>query len=306
MDPALGQPVVDERSTHGFGAELMQFEADVAQYDPVTITGLSTRGGPVSDVRTVGAPSGIRWLRADEMTVCCGAGTPMAEIDEALAAVGQTVAIAPSGSVGGALAVGRGGVRQLGYGPPRDAVLQIVYVSAAGRLVKAGGPTVKNVSGFDLCRLLVGSCGTLGFMAEVILRTRPRATFEQWYRSRRDPWQLLEQLYRPTSILWDGDATWVLLEGDRRDVDGQVLGTGLVAADPPEVPTGGRASLAPDALARLEGRFLAQIGVGIVHLDEPTPQRSIDPVVEHLNRRLKALFDPTGRLNPGRSVLHGR
>ena len=80
------------------------------------------------------------------------------------------------------MAVGRSGLRRLGYGPVRDALLQARYVSAAGELVKAGGPTVKNVSGFDLCRLLVGSRGTLGFIGDVILRTRPRARFEQWFR----------------------------------------------------------------------------------------------------------------------------
>ena len=51
---------------------------------PVTIAGLGSRGGPVPDVRCVHAPSGIDWLRADEMTVCCGAGTMVAELDDAL------------------------------------------------------------------------------------------------------------------------------------------------------------------------------------------------------------------------------
>ena len=105
----------------------------------------------------------------------CGAGTTVAEVELALAAHGQRVAIPPGGTVGGALAVGRSSIRRLGDGPVRDAVLQVRYVSAAGEVVKAGGPTVKNVSGFDLCRLLVGSHGTLGFIGDVILRTRPRA-----------------------------------------------------------------------------------------------------------------------------------
>jgi FAD/FMN-containing dehydrogenase len=56
------------------------------------------------------------------------------------------------GTIGGALAVGHSGIRRLGWGPVRDTVLQVRYVSAAGEVVKAGGPTVKNVSGFDLCR----------------------------------------------------------------------------------------------------------------------------------------------------------
>jgi hypothetical protein len=95
--------------------------------------------------------------------------------------------------------------------------------------------------------LLVGSRGTLGFLGEVILRTRPRARFEQWYTAPSDdPWSLVERLYRPTSVLWDGTTTWVLLEGDRRDVEEQAASNGLTAADAPvDLPTGGRWSVPP-------------------------------------------------------------
>ena len=137
--------------------DLTRFAEEVGDAGEVTITGAATRGGPVAGVRVVRAPTGIDWLRGDEMTVCCGAGTLVAELDEALAGVGQAVAIQPSGTVGGALATGRSGLRRLGYGPVRDTLLQARYVSSSGDVVKAGGPTVKNVSGFDLCRLLVGS-----------------------------------------------------------------------------------------------------------------------------------------------------
>ena len=158
----------------------------------------------------------------------------------------SAVAIPPAGTVGGALAVGRSGIRRLGYGPVRDAVLQARYVSAAGEVVKAGGPTVKNVSGFDLCRLLVGSRGTLGFLGDVILRTRPRAPLRAVVPRRRSiRSRSLGRLYRPTSVLWDGTTTWVLLEGDERDVEAQVAPLGLQPADgPPPLPTGGRWSIA--------------------------------------------------------------
>jgi NAD dependent epimerase/dehydratase family enzyme len=71
-------------------------------------------------------------------------------------------------TVGGVLAVGESGIRRLRYGPVRDTVLEVRFVNAAGKVVKAGGPVVKNVTGYDLCRLLVGSVGTLGFLAEVV------------------------------------------------------------------------------------------------------------------------------------------
>ena len=194
------------------------FADEVGSDDPVTITGLGSRGGPVPAVRAVSAPSGIDWIQPAEMTIGCGAGTPVDEVDAALAEHGQCVAIPSSGTIGGALAVGRSGVRRLGWGPMRDTVLQARYVSAAGEVVKAGGPTVKNVSGFDLCRLLVGSHGTLGFLADVILRTRPLPVGERWFTSERDPWELLGDLYRPTSVLWNGRTTWVLLDGHADDL----------------------------------------------------------------------------------------
>lgn len=284
--------------------DLTSFADEVGVTDPVTISGCATRGGPVAGVRTVAAPAGVDQVQPAEMTVRCGAGTTMAELDDALASHGQAVAIPPTGTVGGALAVGRSGMRRLGYGPVRDTLLQARYVSAAGAVVKAGGPTVKNVSGFDLCRLLVGSHGTLGFIGEVILRTRPRARYEQWFSGPIDPEELAARLYRPTTILWDGATTWVLLEGDQRDVDAQVAPLALdVAAGPPERPTGGRRSIPPGEFRSLTGRFVVEIGVGVVHHAEPAPPGPVDPSIAALHRRIKVNFDPAGRLNPGVDVL---
>jgi FAD/FMN-containing dehydrogenase len=287
--------------------DLSEFAEEVGVDDPVTIAGLATRGGPVDGVRTVMAPAGIEAFTPDEMTVRCGAGTPMEELDDALARHGQAVAIPPTGTVGGALAVGRSGLRRLGYGPVRDTLLQARYASAAGEIVTAGGPTVKNVSGFDLCRLLVGSWGTLGFLGEVLLRTRPLSSFEQWFTSDTDPDELLRHLYRPSSVLWDGTRSWVLLEGHRDDVLAQAADHGLAPADPPaQLPKGGRWSMRPAELASLVdsgGRFVAEMGVGVVHHELPAPDRTVDPVVVELHRRIKARFDPTGRLNPGLDVL---
>lgn len=286
--------------------DLTAFADEIGADGPVTIAGLSTRGGPVDGVRTVMAPGGIVAFTPDEMTIRCGAGTPMEELDEALSSAGQTVAIPPSGTVGGALAVGRSGIRRLGQGPVRDALLQARYVSAAGEIVKAGGPTVKNVSGFDLCRLLVGSHGTLGFLGEVILRTRPVAAYEQWFISSAPPEELLRDLYRPTSILWDGQRCWVLLDGHRTDVLAQADAFDLQPADPPaDIPSGGRWSIAPGEIKTVagSGRFIAEVGVGIVHHEQPAPRRRVDPVVADLHHRIKMRFDPTGRLNPDVDVL---
>lgn len=285
--------------------DLTAFAADVGVAGPVAVVGLGTRGGPPASVRTVSAPSGIDWFQPDEMTVCCGAGMPVDELSAALADHRQTVALPPGGTVGGALAVGHGALLALGHGPVRDALLQARYVSAVGETVTAGGPTVKNVSGFDVCRLLVGSHGSLGLLGEVILRTRPMPAAAGWYAGPLDPFSVMPRLYRPAAVLWDGTTTWARLEGHPRDLADQALATGLREVDgPPALPDGGRCSIAPSELATLPGRgvrFVAEIGVGVVHLDGPVPdswRASIDPAIRALERRIKTAFDPSDRFGP--------
>src|SRR5438309_4583185 len=207
--------------------DLKGFAAEVGGEGAVTVVGGRTQwdvGGSVdTSVREVQAPSGIVEFEPAEMTVRCGAGTTVAELDAVLGEHGQCVALSgdDGATVGGVLAVGHSGIRRLRQGPVRDVLLEARYVSAGGRLIKAGGPTVKNVSGFDLCRLLVGSLGTLGFLGEVVLRCRPLPATSRWLAGETDPFELFRRLTQPSSILWDGTKTWVLLEGHPADVDDQ-------------------------------------------------------------------------------------
>jgi FAD/FMN-containing dehydrogenase len=286
--------------------DLTAFVDEVGATGEVTVSGLGTRGGPVTGVRGVRAPSGIDWIQADEMTVSCGAATPITELAAALAEVGQRTVLPDGGTVGGALAHGRSGVRRLGDGPMRDALLQTRYVGADGSLVKAGGPTVKNVSGFDVCRLLVGSVGTLGFMGDVILRTRPIAQHSQWFWARTDdPSAMLQRLHRPVSLLWNGESVWALLEGHERDVAEQAAATSLLACDgPPSLPACRRAVAPSEQVAigrRLgAGRFVAEVGVGVMHTEfDVVTVPPTSSAVRALSSRVKRQFDPHGRLNPG-------
>ena len=288
---------------------------DLSGDDPVVCVGGRTQwevgGTPVDGVREVRAPSGIVEYEPAEMVVRAKAGTTVAELDAALAECGQMVPLDPAdpmrATIGGVLAVGHSGLRRLRYGPVRDTLLEARYLSSDGRAVKAGGPVVKNVTGFDLCRLLVGSLGTLGFLEEVVLRAQPRPQVAQWLRNgEADPFGVRAALFRPSSILWDGRTTHVLLEGSAADVAAEraaLPGRGWAEVDgPPTVPRH-RRSLRPSALRELSGSFIAEVGVGTVHVDERPAAAEADPSTLALHRRIKETFDPAGRLNPGRSVL---
>jgi len=284
------------------------FAASVGTTDPVTIEGAGSRGGAVPEVRVVTAPSGIVRVDAPEMVVECGAATPMDDVHEALAEVGQTVSIPSGGTIGGALSVGRSDVTRLGHGPMRDVLLQTRFVAASGKVTKAGGPTVKNVSGFDLCRLLVGSRGTLGFLGDVIVRTRPLPPSSRWFTTSGDPFELLESIYRPVAVLWDGSTTWVRLDGDERDVRATAVANTLhETGGPPQLPGPHRWSLAPTELRDLRNAdpapFVAEVGVGVVHSSAPQPPVAVDPAVRRLHERIKIQFDPAARLNPGLDPL---
>jgi glycolate oxidase FAD binding subunit len=309
---------------------LAAFAAEVGTTGPVRVAGGRTQwavgGVAPPGVREVTAPAGVVAHEPAEMVVRVRAGTPLEELRTALRAGGQDVALEADdpdrATVGGILAVGHSGCRRLGRGPVRDAVLEVTAVSAAGEVVRAGAPLVKNVTGFDLCRLLVGSLGTLALLGEVVLRCIPVPDVELWWVGEgADPFAIAAALYRPLSVLWDGTRTWVGLAGFAADVTAQagaVLGPGFQPVDgPPPRPGPHRCSRPPKTLRDLPreagpagagGGWLAEIGVGVVHASPEVavrlaPRRVTDPTVRRLHEALKAQFDPEARLNPGRRVL---
>jgi glycolate oxidase FAD binding subunit len=292
-------------------AVLEKFAKAVGVEGAVSIAGSRTRwnsgGALASDARVLAAPAGIVEHQPDEMTVRVRAGTSVAELHDALAAAKQRTAVPErGGTVGGALAVGENDLHVLRRGRVRDALLQLRYVSSDGRLITAGGPTVKNVTGFDLPRLMVGSLGTLGLFAEVVLRTKPIGEADQWFAADgADPFAAFRALYRPSAVLWNGERTWVHLEGHAGDVARalsslKAVGSFEPVEGPPALPPH-RWSLRPSQLQTIAdlatGPFVASIGVGLVHATEPQAEA---PRASAVARRVKELFDPTGRLNPGR------
>lgn len=295
---------------------LRAFAEDVGDAGPVAVEGARTRwhlGGELAaGTRILRAPSGIVEHRPEEMTVRVRAGTAVDDLHRELAAFGQRTALARrGGTVGGALAAGENDLCVLGRGRVRDAVLQVRYVSAEGRVVTGGGPTVKNVTGYDLPRLLVGSLGTLGLVGEVVLRTNPVPAVSRWLRAAdADPFAAFDALFRPSAVLWDGATTWVEVEGHAPDVDAErrALTTGAWAEcdGPPPLPAH-RWSLRPRDLRTLDagrvGPFVASVGVGTVFASRPPPARAVPRALAELAARAKRAFDPTGRLSPGRATV---
>lgn len=316
----------------------------IAAADGVSVVGAGTQrdvGGAVTGATEVRAPAGILGYEPADMTVTVLAGTPVGVLDAALAEQGQECPLdprAPNATVGGVLACGLSGPRRLRLGPVRDRVLEVRFLTGDGRVVRGGGPTVKNVTGYDLPRLLVGSLGTLGVIVQVTLRTQPRPECSSWAVSDVGPDDLRDRLFRPTCLAWDGHRTHVLLEGHPDDIATQQAQALLEPAKgPPRWPAEphrGRASVRPGAVTavarRLESTgcaWLAEGGVGTIHIGAETEASlaaaraaveaesgwllreagapNLDPFGLPLPnlavmRRVKDAFDPTGKLNPGR------
>lgn len=313
------------------GVDLSTFAESVGTVDngPVWIVGQQTRVSAPTHLRQVSAPVGIIEFQPDEMTVVCGAGTLIEELQSELKKVGQYVNLprgkTGSGTVGGALAEGRSDFYRLGRGPVRDTLLQLRYVNHDGQVVTAGGPTVKNVSGFDLCRLMVGSRGKLGFFGETILRTRPLPQSSRWFMLKDVDEKAIEALlmliFRPASVLWNGDTAWFCIEGNPRDCESTIqnLSTHVSViteiSEPPDLSLFPyRHSVAPQNLAALfhtkalsnANTMIVEAGVGIVHQHLPPEPKPTDSVISLLHQRILEQFNPTDRLNPGMTVLVDR
>src|SRR5882724_11847206 len=135
--------------------------------------------------------SGVTLYEPDELILSAKAGTPLAEIKSLLAAHNQELAFEPMdygpvfgaepgyGTIGGALAVNLSGPRRIKAGAARDHFLGFTAVSGRGETFKSGGRVVKNVTGYDLCKVIAGSYGTLAVMTDVTVKVLPRAETEQ-------------------------------------------------------------------------------------------------------------------------------
>jgi glycolate oxidase FAD binding subunit len=122
--------------------------------------------------------SGVLVYNPADMTMAVRAGTPLAVVQEELSKNGQRVAfdaarVARGATLGGLLVTGDGGPSRQSFGTLRDLVIGVTVVLADGAVARSGGHVIKNVAGYDLAKLFHGSFGTLGVVAEVVLRLHP-------------------------------------------------------------------------------------------------------------------------------------
>jgi glycolate oxidase FAD binding subunit len=162
---------------------------------PLELVGAGTKravGRPLqtADVLDLSGLSGIESYEPAELVLSAGAGTRLAEIEAALAEAGQCLAFAPPDyaallglepgrqTLGGIVATNLAGSRRLTAGAARDHVLGFHGVSGRGEAFKSGGKVVKNVTGYDLSKLVCGSWGTLAALAQIAIKVLPRAEAE--------------------------------------------------------------------------------------------------------------------------------
>lgn len=278
----------------------------------------------------------------DDLTLVVGAGARIADIESMLADRNQTAVLperAGDDTIGGAVAVGTSSLRRHRLYGLRDRVLEATVVTGDGRIVRSGGRVVKNVSGFDLHRAVVGAFGSLGVVVSICLKLWPipesSATIRLGDLSEAD------RLERPLATLQTPEGIDVFLWGTAEEIEkvsGMFPGRSTPGLQWPADPSGPfRWSLRlppatmPEALNRIgDWRFLALHGVGEIRLGSDTidgaselrdwaqglggalvltghpgenppldPWGSI-PATQALQGRLINEFDPARIINPNR------
>jgi glycolate oxidase FAD binding subunit len=169
---------------------------------------------------------------ARDMTITVRAGITMGKLQALLAAENQRLPIdAPdNATLGGIIATNASGPRRYGYGTLRDFVIGISFMNDDGQEVKAGGRVVKNVAGYDLCKLQIGALGTLGIVTQVTLKLTPRPEAKQLMTARVTSPELpsfLDQIHktqtRPVAINVDSPLHPTLIEAKQRPDDRWLL-----------------------------------------------------------------------------------
>ncbi len=214
---------------------------------PLSIRGGGSKdfygGPPVGEVLDTRGHSGIVSYEPTELVITARGGTPLAEVEAALAAQGQFLPFEPpsfngAATMGGVVAAGLSGPRRAAAGATRDFVLGVKLMDGEARILSFGGQVMKNVAGYDVSRLIAGSLGTLGVILEVSLKVLPRPVAEATLRFEMPQAKALESVSRwagkplaVSAICWCDNVLTVRLSGARAAVDSgrEALGGEAVA-----------------------------------------------------------------------------
>ena len=219
----------------------------------------------------------VDW-RPDDLTVVVDAGVTVADLESLLAERGQTAVLTDTtrdATVGGVVAAGVSGYRRLRYGPTHDRLLQVVLTTGDGRVVTAGGQVVKNVTGYDVPRLVAGSFGSLGVITRLCFKLWPLGSAEATFEV-SDPADAFAATHRPLAVLEVDGRGVVMVSGTPEEIAGQAERLGAEPKEGlrwPSQPTGpirlsvrvppGQVRAAIDRLPDPRG-YVAQHGVGEV------------------------------------------
>jgi glycolate oxidase FAD binding subunit len=181
-----------------------EFRARILERKPLRLRGAGSKdfyGGPLcGEVLDTRGYSGIVGYEPTELVITARAGTPLAELESALAARRQVLACEPphfgAATIGGAVAAGLSGPRRATAGSLRDFVLGVKLMDGEARELNFGGQVMKNVAGFDVSRLVVGSLGTLGLILEVSIKVLPQPMAEATLRLELPQDKALETMNR--------------------------------------------------------------------------------------------------------------
>ncbi|MGC9117314.1 MAG: FAD-binding oxidoreductase, partial [Conexivisphaera sp.] len=266
----------------------------------VTGSSISVEGSIV--VSTYGLGS-IEEVRPEDGYVVAGAGVRLGELDEALSRIGFMYPPDPSSAsaatVGGSIATNAGGLRGVSYGSTRCWVLGIQVVLPGGRIMRAGGRTLKRSTGYDLVSLFLGSEGTLGLIARAVLRIAPRP----------------EAVGRAVAYYGDLEgAAGAVAELKRRGLplltaefmDGPSLAAVRDSFGIP-VPQGAEYMLMVDVASTRESvsRHLEEVASVLSSASPASIETTVDPArMEELTRARRGLYPALlGRRSPGQLVV---
>lgn len=256
----------------------------------------------------------------DDLTIVVGAGARVADVESRLAARNQTLVMPErpgQATIGGVIAAGISSLRRGRLYSTRERVLEVTMVTGDGRLVRSGGRVVKNVTGYDIHRLAVGSFGSLGVILSTCIKLWPTPPGSATVVV--DDLDRAAAIARPLAVLdVDGQAR-VFLQGTQAEVEAQVSrldGDASSGLAWPEDPTGewewslrSPPAKTAEAVSRMPDHwsYLAIHGVGEVRAasdssDDAADLRSWAESVDGqlvMVRGDPGLFDPWGAQPPG-------